>query len=151
MIKSHQKKFNKIHVLMYACIIVISYLLAYYLRFYVLNNGFEVFKIDVNEKWYSLNVYTGKLVLIVPFYLLLFYFFNLYTPIEQKLTLTKVCQIILANILGIVLFLLALYIQKKHDISRQFLVLFFVLNIILSIVPRMLFFYFLKIRRKNNN
>lgn len=150
MIKNHHDKFNKIHVLMNACIIVISYLLAYYLRFYVLNNGLDFFKIGIIEKWYPLDAYTGKLVLIVPLYLFLYYFFNLYTPIEQKLTLTKVCQIILVNILGIVLFLLALYIQKENDISRQFLVLFLAINVMLSVVPRMLYSYFLKIRRKNN-
>ena len=148
MIKYYQKKFNKIHVLMDACIIIISYLLAYYLRFFVLNNGFGFFKMGVNEKWYSLNVYTDKLILIVPLYLFLYYFFNLYTPIENKHTLTKVFQIILVNILGIALFLLALYLQKEYNISRLFLILFFVMNVILSVVPRMLYSYCLKIRRK---
>jgi FlaA1/EpsC-like NDP-sugar epimerase len=138
MVKYNQRKFNKIHVLMDACIIIISYLLAYYLRFFVLNTGFDFFKIGVNEKWYSLNVYTDKLILIVPVYLFLYYFFKLYTPIENRLTLTRVFQIILANILGIVLFLFALYLQKEYNISRQFLILFFVMNVILSVGSRML-------------
>ena len=131
-----------------ACIIVISYLLAYYLRFIVLNNVFDFFKMNVNEKWYSLNVYTDKLILMVLLYLFSYYFLKVYTPIENKLTLPKVLQIVLANIMGIVLFLFALYLQKEYDISRKFLILFFVMNVILSIGSRMLYSCYLKIMRK---
>lgn len=150
--KCNLKKFNRIYVLMDAGIIAISYLLAYYLKFYVLNvnNVFNFFEMSINEKWYSLNVYTDKLILMVPLYLFLYYFLNVYTPIENKLTLTKVFQIILANIMGIVLFLIALYLQKDHELSRKFLLLFFVMNVILSIVPRMPYSYYLKIMHRKH-
>lgn len=144
MIKYCQKKFYKIHVLIDACIIVISYLLAYYLRYCVLNNV----SIGVNEKWYSLNAYTDKLIFIVPLYLFLYYFLDLYTPMENKLTLIKVFKIILANILGIVLITFALYLQKEYDISRQYLIFFFVMNVILSVGTRILYSYCLKFMRK---
>ncbi len=148
MMKYYQKKFNKIHILMDACIIVFSYLLAYYLRFFVLNNRFDFFRMGVNEKWYSLNVYSGKLILIVPLYLCFYYFLNLYAPIKTKFTLTKVFQTVLANVLGMALLLCALYLQRENDISRQFLLLFFVINVILSVGSRMLYSYYLKIIRK---
>lgn len=149
MINNYLKKFNKIQVLIDACIIVISYHLAYYLSFYALR--FDFLQISVIEKYAPLNKYTDKLMFLVLLYLFLYYFFEVYTPNENKLTLTKVFRIILTNILGVVLFLFTLYFQKGFDIARYFIILFFVINVILSIGVRMLYFYCLKIMRKKQH
>lgn len=148
MINYYPKKFSKSYILVDACNIVISYLLAYYLRFTILINGIDFFELGAKEKYYPLNVYTDSLILLVPLYLFLYCFLNLNTSLENKITLKKVLQIVLTNILGIVLFLIALYLHKEIDLSRKFLTLFFLLNVILSIGSRMLYSYCLKIIRK---
>lgn len=148
MLKNYLKGFSKIQVLMDACIMVISYLLAYYLRFHILNNVFGVFRMGVNERWYSVNVYTDQLVLMVALYLLAYFLLEVYTPIGDKLTSTKIFRIIIANILGFGLFLSALYLQKVPYLSRKLLFLFFVMNLILGIGSRMLCAYCLKVIHK---
>lgn len=145
MMKYFRKGFHKVYVLRDACIIVASYFLAYYLRFYVLYNV----HMDANEKWYSLKVYTDKLILIIPLYLFIYFLCGLYAPIENKFTLSKFLKTILANILGILLILFALYLQMEFDISRQFLLFFFASNVILSVGARELHSYGLKIMGKN--
>ena len=139
-----QRKFHKVNVLIDACIIVFSYLLAYYLRFYIITNVTSV----ANEKWYPLHVYGDKLIFIVPLYLFLNYFFDLYTPMENTSSLTKIFKIILINTLGIVLTTITLYLQKESDVSRQFLIIFFIINATLTIVTKILPSYCLKIMSK---
>ena len=73
MIKENQGLLNKIHVVLDAVVIVISYVLSWYLRF---RSG--IFEMD---PWYlSLQVYMSVLIFIIPGYLLLYYIFQLYTP-----------------------------------------------------------------------
>ena len=68
MIKENQGLLNKIHVVLDAVVIVISYVLSWYLRF---RRG--IFEMD---PWYlSLQVYMSVLIFIIPGYLLLYYIF----------------------------------------------------------------------------
>lgn len=69
MIKENQGLLNKIHVVLDAVVIVISYVLSWYLRF---RSG--IFEMD---PWYlSLQVYMSVLIFIIPGYLLLYYIFS---------------------------------------------------------------------------
>ena len=75
MIKENQGLLNKIHVVLDAVVIVISYVLSWYLRF---RSG--IFEMD---PWYlSLQVYMSVLIFIIPGYLLLYYIFQLYDKLN---------------------------------------------------------------------
>lgn len=152
MIKENQKMFNWIHVLMDACIIVISYLLTYYLRFYVFIYIFDFFKLDPRERFYDILVYADRLKFIVPVYLFIYYFSHLYTPKRSKRTWTEIYNLLLANTFGIAFFGLFLYLTKEQYFSRKFLGLFVVLNVALCVAARMVIFQVMRMaRRKGYN
>jgi Undecaprenyl-phosphate glucose phosphotransferase len=152
MIKDNQKMFNRIHILMDACIIVIAYLLTYYLRFESPLANLSFFKLGENEKYYTIIVYADRLKFLVPSYLFIYYFSHLYTPKRGKRSWTEIFHIILANTFGITFFFSFLYLTKEKHISRLYLGLFFSLNISLSVVARMLLYHVLRIaRRKGYN
>jgi Undecaprenyl-phosphate glucose phosphotransferase len=152
MIKVNQKMFNSVHVLMDACIIVITYLLTYYLRFYSPLTKLFPFLQAEPKNFYSLGGYAQRLILLVPLYLFIYYFAHLYTPKRGKRRWIEIFNIIVANTFGIAFFSSFLYITKEKDISRYFLGFFFSLNIILSIAARMILAQALRIaRRKGYN
>ena len=146
MIKDNQKMLNWAHVVLDACIVAISYVLSYYLRFYSPLTRVE------RGTFYPLRVYALWLVFLIPLYLLLYYFNRLYTPKRGKRKWLEVFQIILANTLGIAFFTFTLYLRKEINISRHFLGIFYGTNIVLSSAARLTLAYALKvIRRKGYN
>ncbi len=151
MIKDNQKMFNRVHVLLDACIIVIAYLLTYYLRFKSPLTNYKIFNV-IPGTYYPLDVMLKLLVFIVPLYLFVYYFSRLYTPKRGKRRWTEVFNIIMANTIGIAFFQSYLYITGEANISRYFLGLFYVLNISMSVAARMMLSHALRMaRRKGYN
>lgn len=142
MIKDNQKMLNGLRVLMDAFTIIVAYLFAYYLRFY---SPFISVKLGV---FYPLESYSLLLVYLVPMYLLIYYLFRLYTPKRGKRKWLEIFNIILSNIFGIAFFISTLYFQKNNNISRTFILLFFIINVILGVSSRILFSYSLKVDRR---
>ena len=68
MIKDNQKHFNRAHVVIDALVIILSYILAWHLKF-SFGKGTT----------FSLEMYMNVCFLIIPLYLLLYYVCNLYT------------------------------------------------------------------------
>ena len=102
MIKENQNFLNRMHVVLDAFVIVIAYVLSWYLRF---RSG--IFEMD---PWYlSLQVYMSVLIFIVPGYLLLYYIFQLYTPKRVKGRRLEAWNILQANTIGFLVFILALF------------------------------------------
>jgi len=152
MIKDNQKTFNRLHVLMDACIIVISYLLTYYLRFYVLLKYIPFFRLAGDEKFYPVEKYAESLLVIVPVYLFIYYFAHLYTPKRSRRRVSEAFNIIIANTIGIALQTSFLYIIEEFNISRKFLGLFYLMNISLTLLSRLIIMQVLRyIRRKGYN
>ncbi|HHU71699.1 MAG TPA: undecaprenyl-phosphate glucose phosphotransferase [Clostridiales bacterium] len=152
MIKDNQKMLNWIHVGMDAAIVALSYILAYYIRFYSPLTHMNFIKLEQDTGFYTFDVYATWLLLIIPVYLIIYYYNRLYTPKRGKLRWIEVLHIIAANTLGIILFTFALYIIKEGDISRRFLGLFYVLNIILTTTWRLIINHTLRtIRKKGLN
>lgn len=153
MIKDNQKMFNRVHVLMDACIIVIAYLLTYYLRFYSpLTKLFAFLRVEKNTGFYSIDVYAKRLIFVVPLYLFIYYFTHLYTPKRGRRRWIELFNIVLANTFGIAFFFSFLYITKEFNISRYFLGIFYSLNILLSVAARMILTQALRTaRRKGYN
>ena len=109
MIKENQGLLNKIHVVL----IVISYVLSWYLRF---RSG--IFEMD---PWYlSLQVYMSVLIFIIPGYLLLYYIFQLYTPKRVRGRRLEAWNILQANTIGFLVFILVLYFRHQKIRSQGF-------------------------------
>lgn len=132
MIKDNQKIFNRIHVLLDAVIIAISYILAWYLKFNV------PFLIDDGAGVLPVSTYMSALYLLIPGYILLYTFFNMYTPKRATRRKYEIIAIIQTNTVGLLLFIVALFILKQNDFSRQMIFIFYALNIILSTLVRSL-------------
>lgn len=144
-IKDNQKLLNRLHVVLDGIIIIFSYISAWYLRF---KSG--IFQLD--PWFFSLREYTRILIAIVPVYLLLYFLFQLYTPKRVQGRRLEAWNIIQANGVGLLLFILGLYLLKYSDISRTMIFIFFCVNIFVEITVRNLIREGLRdLRRKGYN
>ena len=133
MIKDNQKYFNRLHVVLDAAIIVISYMLAWYLRF-----ASPFSDIGENVGVLSARTYFQMLYVIVPGYLLLYYNFNLYTPKRATVHKYEILNIFQANVVGLILLMAGWYLVAQIHFSRAMMAYFFVINILLTNVGRSL-------------
>lgn len=129
MIRDNQKLFNRLSVIIDALTIGISYYLAWYLRF---RSGL----IALDEWYFPFRMYMFALVFIIPGYLLLYYIFKLYSPRRAKGRRLEAWDVFRANIIGVLIFILILFIVKAADFSRYMIFLFLIVNTILEIVQR---------------
>ncbi len=143
MMRDRMKMLNAFHILRDTVIIIIAYLVAYYVRFYT-----PIFSEELGN-FYPLKSYAELLVYLVPIYLLSYFFFRLYHPEPDELGRHQLLRIVISNMVGIILFIVFLYIQKEYNISRIFLLLFFLINVILAIVSRMLITNHAKLKPKS--
>lgn len=151
MIKDNQKTLNRLHILMDMLIIIISFLIAYYLRFYSILTNLSVLKVEVGT-FYPLGVYAQSLYILIPLYLLVYNQAKLYTPKRVKRKWTEFFHITYANIIGLAFYFFFLYMMEETNISRVFLGMFTAINIILSTFTRMSIAKILRmIRRRGHN
>lgn len=116
---------------MYAGIIGAAYFFSWYLRF---KSG--VFVQDAGVL--PAKTYFSALFLIIPGYLLLYSIFQLYMPRRVKSYRKELMDIIRANGIGFMIFILVLYFIKQEHFSRQMLCIFFFINISLEFASRYL-------------
>lgn len=127
--QENQNILNRLHALLDVFIIIISYVLAWYLRF---RSG--LFEIDV---WYlPLRVYMMALVLIIPCYLVLYYIFQLYNTKRIRGRRAEAWSIIQANTIGMMIFILALYLLHQINFSRTMIFVFYCLNVVFDVGVR---------------
>lgn len=145
MIRENQHFLNRLHVVLDAIVLIISYILAWYLRF---KSG--IFEID---PWFlSLRAYMMALIFIVPGYLLLYYLFHLYVPKRMRGRRLEAWNILQANTIGLLAFILILYLRHQSDFSRLMIFIFYALNIFLEVLMRNVIRYGLrKMRSKGYN
>lgn len=143
MIKDNQKLFNRLHVLIDALIIIFSYGAAWFIRF---KSGLFAL-----SSWYlSLSQYMKVLVFVVPIYLILYYAFQLYTPKRGQGRRIEAWHIVQANIIGLLVFILILYLAKMTDYSRKMLFVFFCVNVVAEIGFRNVLRWILRKYRKRD-
>jgi len=129
------------HVVLDACVIIFSYVLAWYLRF---KSG-----LFQQDPWFlSLHEYMGALLYIVPGYLMLYYLFQLYTPKRVRGRRLEAWNILQANTIGLMVFTFVLYIIEQANFSRKMIAIFFCVNIVTEIFMRNLVRHFLRDMRK---
>ena len=114
-----------------AGIIDAAYFFSWYLRF---KSG--VFVQDAGVL--PAKTYFSALFLIIPGYLLLYSIFQLYMPRRVKSYRKELMDIIRANGIGFMIFILVLYFIKQEHFSRQMLCIFFFINISMEFASRYL-------------
>lgn len=131
MIKDNQRHFNRLHVLVDACIIAVSYMLAWWVQFQLLNNTSGL----------VFRHYMSILPLLVPLYVVIYALFGLYTTKSVRRKRVEVEKIVQANTIGLVLFMTALFffrgnLEFTNHFSRMLLAWFYLINITLECLFR---------------
>lgn len=146
MIKDNQKYFNRMHVVIDAAVIAVSYISAWLLKF--VSPFFEDSVRSLSFEWYML-----ALIPLIPAYLILYYAFGLYTPKRVQGRRLEFSNVVKANTVGMLLFIGILFVVLKEiNFSRSMLFIFYILNIVLDETVRMVIRYILrKIRKKGLN
>ncbi|MCR5502266.1 MAG: undecaprenyl-phosphate glucose phosphotransferase [Lachnospiraceae bacterium] len=147
MIKDNQKILNRLHLVLDAIVIVVSYLLAWYVWF-----GTGLYTkgsvVGVLER----EIYFRALWFLVPAYIILYYMFNMYAAKRATMRRYEIFAILKANTVGLLLVFVVLYIIKLDDMSRPMLGIFFIINILLTTLVRTVIRNMLQfIRRKGYN
>lgn len=144
MIKENQKTFNRIHVIIDGCLLALSYLFSYYLRFY---SPFRELFENIGGK-HSLAKYSEVLILLIPGYLVIYYYCNLYGPNRSRSKRIEIWNIIKANAFGLAYFTFFLYLTNRENYARGLTIFFFLTNIIFDTAFRSILSYSLRMARK---
>lgn len=152
MIKDNQIFFNRMHIVLDGLVVAVSFLLAWSIKFLT-----PLAESTPGVTALSAETYFRTLYFIVPGYLILYGIYNLYSSKRSSRIRVEVAGIFKANTVGIGLvmisfFMLSTSVDGVVDFSRTLFLLFYVINMILTFLYRMLvrkFLYF--IRRKGNN
>lgn len=123
-IKTNQKYFNRLHVVLDALIIAAAYAAAWGIKF--LQDG----------KTMISRIYIYGLLFIIPGYLVLYYFFNVYSPKRVQTVREEAGNIIKSNTAGVIIFIIALYMLHQDHFSRGMMLIFWLINIVAEILFR---------------
>lgn len=123
MIKDNQKTFNQLHIVADGLFVLLSYFAAYMLRFVWL---------DMEKAGdYTIESYARFLLVVLPVYLLIYWFCGLYAPKRGRGMQWELWLILKANVISGAAFIVLLFLFKM-DISRGFLAIFYCTNVILE-------------------
>ncbi len=141
MIKDNQRLFNRVHVLLDALVIALSYNVAYFIKFL---SPWE----DTSVLHLPYYMYMEALPFLIAGYLFLYYEFNLYNSKRASGRAREFYNIVKANTVGMVIFIVVLYLIRQAHFSRRMIFYFYIVNIILETVFRNMVRYFLRFIRK---
>lgn len=146
MIKDNQKYFNRLHVVLDALVIVVSYLLSWWLYF-------ESRFADKSIGKLEMGIYFSALYFLVPGYLILYYWFRMYTPKRVQRTEDEILNVFKANVVGYILVLAVLFLANSvnddmQHFSRGMLSVFAVINTCATLLMRALIRRILHLFRK---
>ena len=144
MIKDNQRVFNRLHVVIDGIVVAVSYFMAWYLKF---ESG--LLKAD---KGLDMETYFFALYFIVPCYLVLYHQFDLYNSKRASGRKRELMNIIKANTIGLIGFIVVLYVINQSHFSREMIFIFGVINICAETFVRNIIRYLLRFfRRKGYN
>ena len=139
MIKDNQKYFNRLQVLLDAVIVVVSYILAWFIKFRIL---------DAEGGALSMGQYFRVLYVVVPGYLILYTMFHLYTSKRDTKSKYEISSILMANAVGIGCFMIVQYLLKQMHFSREMLLIFAAGNSLFMVLSRSVIHHILRSFRK---
>lgn len=128
MIKDNQKYLNRFHVVIDGCVIAVSYVASWFIQFWILEDP------DIGKL--PMETYMSALIPLIPGLLLLYYAFSLYTPKRVQGRRLEFGNIMKANSIALLLFILILYMMHENNFSRKMLFIFYGLNIGMEILVR---------------
>ena len=140
MIKDNQKYFNRLLVVIDACVIAGSYSLAFCIKF--LSGWLDSYLVLSRLQYFEV------LIPVIPGYLLLYHRCRLYSSKRSSSFSEEILGILKANIIGMLIFTVLLFVFKLNHYSRMMIAIFFILNLILEVLFRYLLRVTLRIFRK---
>ena len=143
MIKSNQKRLNRMHVVLDALVIAGAYILSWFVT--IKSSWFDTG--GVLPDWF----YMGALLVLVPLYLLLYTIFQLFTPKRVQGRRQEFANICKANLIGFLISGLLLYLTGKNpylrEFSRKLVIVFCAVNVTAETIERNLIRIFLRLMR----
>lgn len=145
MIKDNQKVFNRLHVLMDVMIMVTSYALAYFIKFYIIGAD--------TSGVLPVRDYFIVLIFLVPGYVILYFLCGVYGPKRTVKQRHEFLTILQANTLGMAFYIIVLYLViREINYSRLMMGIFYILNIFITCLSRVVLRTMLRtIRKKGYN
>lgn len=137
LIKDNQKLLNFFRILIDTGILTISFICAYYLRFAdnsilirwgIIEAPFGVYG--------NLKAYLQILFMLIPSYLVSYYFFHLYDPKRVKSRKSEIISMFKANVIGIIFCVAFMFFYNNKTYARLFIIIFVTLNFILEVLFR---------------
>ena len=128
MIKDNQTFFNRLHVVLDCIVTALAYIFAWYVRMVIFA--------PVDQGVLPWKTYFFALYFIIPGYLAIFATLNLYKPKRMSSLLGEFADIIKANTVGAMIFLVVLYLINQPDFSRSLIIVFALGNVILMTAYR---------------
>ena len=128
MIKDNQRLINRLTLVIDAFVIAASYLFAYFLKF---ESGMLLY-----EEGLSAQTYMTALYFLVPGYLILYSKLDLYNTRRASGRKRELINVIKANTLGAIIFMVTLYLINQPDFSRQMIFIFWGVCICLETAVR---------------
>lgn len=142
MIKENQKYLNRLLVVLDILSLILSLIISWNIRF---KSGW----IFVEGGYLSIYEYMLPLILLIPFYLLIYNLNGLYNPQRKRNFIDELVIIVKSNIIGLVLMIFIIYFIKLIDYSRTLIVIFSCISILLTTFERLFIRVILRIIRKN--
>jgi len=136
MIKDNQRLINRLTLIVDGIVVIATYLFAWFLKF---ESGLLLY-----DQGLPASTYMTALYFIVPFYLVIFSKFDLYNTRRASGRKRELLNIIKANTLGALIFMVILYIINQTDFSRQMIFIFWGSCICVQTAARNLIRYMFK-------
>lgn len=133
-IKNHQKTLNRIHVVIDLLLVVAAYALSYGFRFLWLR-WIPAFNKQPGT-YLEFHIYMSYLWAILPGYLIIFLANGIYRPQRSAGRFLEIIRIVRMNVIGIFYIMALLFLIKEMNISRVFLVMFFLINVFFDLAYR---------------
>ncbi len=144
MIKDNQRYLNRLHVVLDLVVTILSYFAAWWLRIVVFQQA--------GEGTLAPETYFVALLGIVPGYLCLYSALNLYKSKRYSSAKREFFDVVRANLIGTIIFFVALYIINEPNFSRSVIFIFAAINVAVTTLVRNGIRIFLRqIRKKGYN
>ena len=114
MIKDNQKILNRIHVFIDIFILIISFAVAYYLKFKSPLVILHPYKNQPGVGFYDFSKYLYLLILTMPIYLLISYTMNMYNPKRSMSIRKQVKGLLYTNFLTLLSMVFIIFLLKDH-------------------------------------
>ncbi len=128
MIRDNQRLINRLTLVIDAFVIAASYVFAYFMKF---ESGLLLY-----DEGLTMQTYMSALYFLVPGYLILYSKLDLYNTRRASGRKRELLNVIKANSLGALIFMVILYLINQPDFSRQMIFIFWGVCICLETAVR---------------